>query len=576
MAYSDIEPLLGSTGLNPSLQQDVSRLAAAAASERGVVSNRHRDRQDRRETDSEDIESHYSSAFELHTSPDGAVRFVDELGDALLDLPPINLGSLVKSAFIVQRPISSAVRTGTPKFRKLDVVRRMNGGDEQTRREGTVIVQSAGSILAADGEKVSRGVFAIEVPFVESEEEREERIASERGASSLLLPEDSMYLCPPVGAGTLGSKDNDLCVQQTQLSDSDDDDDDETFGDNDGDYLPVQPLSTLHMMPPKAVTSAVGSSRGIGSSIRQISAPHVADRFSPRDKTKSQPASPIRMVPTTPLREQRVEQLCVSPSQDFLTSYDTCPNFNFSECTPFIRNSPVMIAQPISVVVPVLEPVLAPRSNDIRGEHKLLPAAYEGRIFGPLRIDPASQGGGAAPELGLSTKMTRVTPLVRLFRSVKKMAESQWFVPVLLVVFVFIVAAIGPNNHMLAAVLDWLLGKSAAELQANAQAVAMLQRQHPVLLVPSTPPRLDNVPQHTSQAFVSAPSTPFIDPAAVLETQEVDETGRKVTRIGSLVVYADSVLGYGSHGTVVFQGGLNGRPVAVKRMLSHCRKSADR
>lgn len=36
------------------------------------------------------------------------------------------------------------------------------------------------------------------------------------------------------------------------------------------------------------------------------------------------------------------------------------------------------------------------------------------------------------------------------------------------------------------------------------------------------------------------------------------------------------VLGYGSHGTVVLRGSLNGRPVAVKRMLSRFNRAADR
>jgi hypothetical protein len=45
--------------------------------------------------------------------------------------------------------------------------------------------------------------------------------------------------------------------------------------------------------------------------------------------------------------------------------------------------------------------------------------------------------------------------------------------------------------------------------------------------------------------------------------------------LGSLKV-SDRVLGYGSHGTIVFHGELNGRAVAVKRMLSQFHKSIDR
>lgn len=51
--------------------------------------------------------------------------------------------------------------------------------------------------------------------------------------------------------------------------------------------------------------------------------------------------------------------------------------------------------------------------------------------------------------------------------------------------------------------------------------------------------------------------------------------GKTMSKVGSLLV-SDSVLGYGSHGTVVLLGDLNGRKVAVKRMLSQFTSSADR
>lgn len=46
-------------------------------------------------------------------------------------------------------------------------------------------------------------------------------------------------------------------------------------------------------------------------------------------------------------------------------------------------------------------------------------------------------------------------------------------------------------------------------------------------------------------------------------------------RVGCLTV-SDTVLGYGSHGTVVYRGLLEGRPVAVKRMLTDFHARADR
>lgn len=46
-------------------------------------------------------------------------------------------------------------------------------------------------------------------------------------------------------------------------------------------------------------------------------------------------------------------------------------------------------------------------------------------------------------------------------------------------------------------------------------------------------------------------------------------------RVGALEVL-DKIIGRGSHGTLVFEGRLNGRPVAVKRMLSQFSRVADR
>ena len=65
--------------------------------------------------------------------------------------------------------------------------------------------------------------------------------------------------------------------------------------------------------------------------------------------------------------------------------------------------------------------------------------------------------------------------------------------------------------------------------------------------------------------------------ATVIEAQEeYDDQGRKILRIGSLSLQPSVILGYGSHGTVVFRGSLNGRPLAIKRMLSQFSKAAER
>jgi Protein kinase domain len=61
--------------------------------------------------------------------------------------------------------------------------------------------------------------------------------------------------------------------------------------------------------------------------------------------------------------------------------------------------------------------------------------------------------------------------------------------------------------------------------------------------------------------------------AAVVTVPERDEHG--MLRVGCLTV-SDTVLGYGSSGTVVYRGLLEGRPVAVKRMLKDFHARADR
>ncbi|CAM9850931.1 unnamed protein product, partial [Phaeothamnion confervicola] len=51
--------------------------------------------------------------------------------------------------------------------------------------------------------------------------------------------------------------------------------------------------------------------------------------------------------------------------------------------------------------------------------------------------------------------------------------------------------------------------------------------------------------------------------------------GQGLLHVGRLAV-SEAVLGYGSHGTVVYRGQLEGRPVAVKRMLRAFHAAADR
>jgi hypothetical protein len=63
--------------------------------------------------------------------------------------------------------------------------------------------------------------------------------------------------------------------------------------------------------------------------------------------------------------------------------------------------------------------------------------------------------------------------------------------------------------------------------------------------------------------------------APLSENQENNKIPTGFLTLGSLKVL-DRVLGYGSHGTIVFHGELNGRAVAVNRMFSQFHKSIDR
>jgi hypothetical protein len=77
----------------------------------------------------------------------------------------------------------------------------------------------------------------------------------------------------------------------------------------------------------------------------------------------------------------------------------------------------------------------------------------------------------------------------------------------------------------------------------------------------------DSVGPATALTAMAQPVTPM---------EGRDEEGRRTLQVGTLVVLPDCVLGYGSHGTVVYRGSLDGRPLAVKRVLSQFVKAADR
>lgn len=88
-------------------------------------------------------------------------------------------------------------------------------------------------------------------------------------------------------------------------------------------------------------------------------------------------------------------------------------------------------------------------------------------------------------------------------------------------------------------------------------------------------------PLSTAPVFLSPAELPkrteeIVGAGRALPAESFDSEGRRLVHVGSLVVHSERVLGYGSHGTVVYRGSLHGRPLAVKRILSQFVRSADR
>lgn len=84
-------------------------------------------------------------------------------------------------------------------------------------------------------------------------------------------------------------------------------------------------------------------------------------------------------------------------------------------------------------------------------------------------------------------------------------------------------------------------------------------------------PTADSGISGTSEGSASAAAAAAAAGGALVVASGV----RGEVRVGCLTV-SDTVLGYGSHGTVVYRGLLEGRPVAVKRMLTDFHARADR
>ena len=75
----------------------------------------------------------------------------------------------------------------------------------------------------------------------------------------------------------------------------------------------------------------------------------------------------------------------------------------------------------------------------------------------------------------------------------------------------------------------------------------------------------------TVQEVMQIAKEPALEPNLVRvnssSNNDITDVSSPIIQIGHLKVYTDTVLGFGSHGTVVYKGSFGGRDVAVKRML---------
>ena len=139
-----------------------------------------------------------------------------------------------------------------------------------------------------------------------------------------------------------------------------------------------------------------------------------------------------------------------------------------------------------------------------------------------------------------------------------------WMRVVEAVLIRFILAAL-----LLACVLFWLQ-RSSLLPQFLTECFDELVKTHFSIDTKTQPFSLGHEAFAAKQETLALPIT-----TGTAEIVEYDQLGNKVTCIGSIRIL-NSVLGYGSHGTMVLKGSLNGRPVAVKRMLSQLNRAADR
>lgn len=241
-----------------------------------------------------------------------------------------------------------------------------------------------------------------------------------------------------------------------------------------------------------------------------------------------------------------------------------------------------------SKVVPCDSAVAIHSSPSIRGQHRLRDEVYEGGLFNP-HIQIASLFGGVLDSDGdgevsrrgviksydevmkspfeFNANEFNATIKISYYQKVLQIVEhlalyGLVILASIVVVFIGIVYFIRSStqySHLL---------PSGASFPEQIFFVAVQLFERLIITAVSKSSRAEN-PSVTADNFLTNDkSENYIE--------SVDADGRRLVRIGSLVVHVEEVLGHGSHGTIVCRGSLNGRPLAVKRVLAQFTKEADR
>ena len=145
------------------------------------------------------------------------------------------------------------------------------------------------------------------------------------------------------------------------------------------------------------------------------------------------------------------------------------------------------------------------------------------------------------------------------FDKLDRLLQPQRFLAAVRLVIDYLTVIDGDDNNPTAIAVPRTLGRSSSSILGVAET--------------ATVAAASEVDAMTTKALSESDRQQQQQQQQILSSEELEQG--YTSRVGSLLL-TSTVLGYGSHGTMVFKGSLNGRPVAVKRMLARFNRAADR